>query len=563
MLLPNIKLDDKVLQIEGIIQTSGDQIIQKYSFQKSTSKKLLLEYFIPLLDFQLLWYPSSDGVVFLNNEWDQGMTIRLNQSMPIFCLMNQNNQSLFSISLSELKNELLVTIGVHEESASVKITIETLVPTDDYELLISIIDVPKTWFKVVQEQVNWLYKISEAKLKEIPQRCYEPVLSTWYSFHQNVTDESIVDEAKHYKKLGMNTVILDDGWQTDDGNRRYSYAGEWEVSKNKFPDFYQHIKTIQEMDMSYLLWVSLPYLGSKSSKWEIFKSDLLYYDEFQKAGILDIRSEVVQSYLLETVELLIKNYGIDGLKIDFLETFFSEAVNYYDLSLSILSFFERLEERVDIESDFLIEFRQDYINPLMMQFCNIIRAKDCPNNYLLNRIRTIDLRLSCPHTAIHSDMVMWNRHEQIEDAALHVINTIFSVPQLSMKYDELSKDEVKMIKFWLSFMKKYQAVLLKATFEPFYPQEGYSVVRVSDEELQITAIFNEDKLAYSFKKANQLFINATKNDKLMIKILKGNYQVKTYDCLGNDSNFKKLNLINDQILEFKVPKSGLLIIDME
>lgn len=563
MLFPTIKINDKKSDIKFNHTKYGNQVIQEIDFSEYLDKYLTMEYFVPLLDLQYVWSPSSDGVLFLKNEWDQGMKIRLNQSMPVFCLLNQRNESLFSIAVNELMNELEVTIGVHEESASVKIKIETMIPIEDYHLSLSLIENKAAWFEVVQQQVNWLYQVNEIKPKQSPQSSYEPVLSTWYSFHQSVDDESIVDEAKKYKKLGANTIILDDGWQTDDGNRRYAYAGDWEVSANKFPDFSNHVKKVQELDMNYLLWVSLPYLGNKSAKWHIFENDFLYYDEFQKAGILDIRKKNVQTYLLETIDMLQTKYVLNGLKIDFLETFFSESISSYEISLSLVSFFKALENQLGNESTFLIEFRQDYINPIMMQFCNIIRAKDCPNNYVLNRVRTIDLRLSCPYTAIHSDMVMWNKNEVIEDAALHLINTLFSVPQLSMKYDELSMKEIKMVEFWLSFMTKYQTVLLKSSFEPLYPQDGYSVVRSYDTDLSIVAVFGEDKLLNSSKHPKQIFVNATKVDKLVIRLPKGKYQTRTYDCLGDESIIDSLILLENQVVEFKVPKSGLLTIDME
>lgn len=564
MLQPTLYLNDE-LTTNLIEFVSLKENIQYLSVEGRKGQRLKLVYLVPILDLQFMWYPSSDGVVFLNNEWDKGVTTRLNQSLPLICLMNQNNHSLFSIAVNELINEVELTVGVHEESASAKVTIETIIPKENYEIKLSIFDKKRQWTEVVERQVKWLYQESDSRLPRVPSTSFEPVLSTWYSFHQQVTASEVFEESIAYKNLGAKTLILDDGWQTIDNSRRYAYAGDWEVSLDKFPDFSQHIKKVQELDMSYLVWLSLPYIGEKSQNWELFKEDLLYVDDFQRAGILDIRKEKVQNYLAETVKKFIDAYPINGLKIDFLETFFSEKIDSYEIGEGLLAFLEKLKLILEDRADFLIEYRQDYINPLMMQYCQIVRSKDCPNNYVLNRIRTIDLRLSCPFTAVHSDMIMWNNEERIEDAALHLINTIFSVPQLSMRYDELSKEEIEMIMFWFSFIKEHQDLLLKSTFEPLYPQEGYSVVRVGQENKSLVGIFGEDKIVDSTEEVSKqrLFVNGTKTDKLYITLPKGTYHLAAKTCLGHVSTSKKIILSETQLLAYHVPKSGVLIIDTE
>ena len=217
------------------------------------------------------------------------------------------------------------------------------------------------------------------------------------------------------------------------------------------------------------------------------------------------------------------------------------------------------------QPELLIEFRQDYINPLMMQYCQIVRSKDCPNNYLLNRIRIIDLRLSCPFTAVHSDMIMWNKNEKIEDAALHIINTLFSVPQLSMRYENLSSQEIKMISFWLDFMKEHQDLLLKTVIEPYYPQEGYSFVRVSQLKQTLVVVFSEQKIINSTTENNKqrIFVNGTKEEKLYIMLPLGKYKIMMKNCLGEIVDQKKLTLLDRQLQVLNVPKSGVLIIDTE
>lgn len=565
MLLPHVYINDVLESTKIEEYGKQDYVTQHIVIKKELDQKLRLVYFVPLLDLQFMWHPTSDGVVFLKNEWDEGVTIRLNKSQPVFALINQNNQSLFSLAINELINETELTVGVHEESASVKVTIEMIIPSENYKLALSVITGRRKWSEIVQEQVNWLYRESGAQLPKIPVTSFEPVLSTWYSFHQHVTDKGILQESEYYKALGARTLILDDGWQTNDSSRRYAYAGDWQVSSEKFPNFTQHVKEVQSLEMNYLVWLSLPYVGKNSENWNLFKDDFLYVDEFQHAGVLDIRKEKVRAYLIKTITSFIDKYSIDGLKIDFLETFFLDKTINFEISKGLLLLLEELKKSLIDKPNFLIEFRQDYINPLMMQYCQIVRSKDCPNNYMLNRIRTVDLRLSCPFTAVHSDMIMWNKDEKIEDAALHIINTIFSVPQLSMKYDELSKDEIQMITFWLDFIKEHQELLLHSNFEPSYPQEGYSVVQVGQLGVTLTAIFGEKKVITRIENLckKEIFVNGTKVDELYLSLPKGNYKIVIKNCIGVVTSIENKELLETQLMVIKVPRSGLLIIDTE
>lgn len=37
-------------------------------------------------------------------------------------------------------------------------------------------------------------------------------------------------------RLGMKTLILDDGWQSDGIHQGYSFCGDWQISSRRFPN---------------------------------------------------------------------------------------------------------------------------------------------------------------------------------------------------------------------------------------------------------------------------------------------------------------------------------------
>lgn len=48
-----------------------------------------------------------------------------------------------------------------------------------------------------------------------------------------------------------------------------------------------------------------------------------------------------------------------------------------------------------------------------------------------------NLRIMAQNTAVHSDMFIWRKEERVEDAALQILNILYSVPQLSVRLGEV------------------------------------------------------------------------------------------------------------------------------
>ncbi|MGL5749671.1 MAG: glycoside hydrolase family 36 protein [Paraclostridium sp.] len=255
----------------------------------------------------------------------------------------------------------------------------------------------------------------------------KPMYSLWYSYHQELKDELIEKECIAAKKLGFKTVIVDDGWQTDDTNRGYSFCGDWKIAKLKIKDMKAHVKAVHDIGMKYMLWYSIPYIGKNSNVWNEFKDKLITFSEGQSAGILDIRYKEVREYLKRIYINAVKEWNLDGLKLDFIDEFYmrsetpsaNENMDYkclQDALDCLLS--ETISELKKINPEILIEFRQRYIGPNIRKYGNILRVGDCPNSGISNSVGIVDLRLLSGDTAVHSDMVMWNKIEKSEIASL-------------------------------------------------------------------------------------------------------------------------------------------------
>lgn len=97
---------------------------------------------------------------------------------------------------------------------------------DKYESVLTI-DTRKLPYEEVLADTSRLWYVEEY----VPDEAKEPMYSTWYSYHQNLDRHELIAELKAAKQLGMETVIVDDGWQTRDGQRGYAHCGDWEPER--------------------------------------------------------------------------------------------------------------------------------------------------------------------------------------------------------------------------------------------------------------------------------------------------------------------------------------------
>jgi alpha-galactosidase len=195
--------------------------------------------------------------------------------------------------------------------------------------------------------------------------------------------------------------------------------------------------------------------------------------------------------------------------------------------------FDRLHR---IKPDIMVEFRQEYIGPVMRRFGNMFRAGDCPNDALTNRVRTLDIRLLCGDTACHSDMLMWHPHDRVESAALQVLATLFCVPQVSVLLDRLAPAHLKMLRFWLDFWRANRDVLLDGELRPLHPEALYPVVVASTSCKRLIAVYQEMVApAGSNVPPELLVVNATLGSRVVIDMPEaiGARTVEICDCQGN------------------------------
>lgn len=546
-----------------------------FSYQQESSKlekrKIEIEFSFPAVDIYGQWHPACGFDRGLKADWFAELESMTSISAPVVCFFNAAGENRHTIALSEVKQRVRTQYGIHEEDGTMRcrIVMDLLRDSfaDGYQIDIWHSSRIEPYWETIDQVRKWWEQAPGWKMMGVPVAARESMYSFWYSAHQNVTAQSVEKECSLAADMGFTSVIVDDGWQTDDGNRGYAFCGDWEPSTNKFPDMAEHVGNVHKMGLNYLLWFSIPYLGKKSAAWSRFHDKLLYFNEQQQAGILDLRYPEIRGYLKEIYCKAVRDWGIDGLKLDFIDEFylrpdspaFSEEMDFADIQEALDVFLADItKELKKIKPDILIEFRQKYIGPQIRKYGNFLRVVDCPGSALCNRIGTIDLRLLSGATAIHSDMMMWNEQECPEEAALQLLAGLFAVPQVSVSLERLSGEMKEMLGFWLGFMKEHMKLLQLSPVHPEEPENLYPEVSVENDREKVLIHYSKGRIVDLRKMPEALYyIHGTKKGEVCFSKnseVKLNYRV--LNCMGQQ--VEEGYWLEDNWNELVVPTAGMV-----
>ncbi|WP_157949923.1 glycoside hydrolase family 36 protein [Vallitalea okinawensis] len=536
---------------------------------------VVMSWDYPLIDAHYYWFPLNGTTRKLRADYHKGLLSKATISAPVAIYYNASGENRLTCALSDALNTVALAMGVREENGRIvckaELFTEPTKPARHYEVKLRLDNRNVPYYKALKDVSFWWESFDLLQPSEVPQVAKKPMYSTWYSFHQKMTDEEIEVQCQLAKSMGCEAVIVDDGWQTSDNQRGYAYTGDWEVCVEKFPDMKAHVERVHAMGMKYLLWYSVPYIGVKSNIWNRFKDKVLFLTERNSSATLDPRFPDVREYLINIYEKALQEWDLDGFKLDFVDRFglvdrenmpaYNELMDYISVDEAVDRLLSDVMKRLKaIKPDIMIEFRQKYIGPLMRKYGNIFRVGDCPADFATNRSGICDIRLISGNTVAHADMIMWNEEDHVESAALQINNIIFGVPQISMKLEKLKDEHRKMVAFWLDFYNKYQDVLLDGELMPHHPEQQYPVVEARDNEKHIIGVYADHVVKLNALVDETVIVNGKLTEKVYLDCgvdVKGKLTI--YDCCGRE--------VNQEVISWKaglhqvyVPASGLLTI---
>ncbi len=535
-------------------------------------KPITLKWNLKGLNVKGVWKPTSDFAKRIQADWELiEMESRISIDAPVITLFGHDDNNILTVACADAIHTLSMNTCIREEDnhyyCHLTFFAEHERPIDHYKTQLRIDTRSLHFSECLYGVSQWWENMPELTPISVPSIAKQPIYSTWYQFHQNLEEKSLLLECSKAYDLGYKAIIIDDGWQTLDENRGYDYTGDWQP--DRFPDMANLIKSIHDIGMKAALWYSVPFCGKKSKAYQRFKGKFLT-ENHRWAPVFDPRYPEIRTYLKDIYTNALKNWHLDGLKLDFIDDFH----HYPDTPTGAKNGrdYAAVNEAVDcllsdiivalkaINPDVFIEFRQKYTGPAMRKYGNMFRAFDCPGDAVMNRIRIADIRMLCGNTAVHADMITWHKTETVEVAALQLINVLFGVPQLSVLLQDATEDHLKMIAFYTKYWNENAQVLLQGHFTPSSPLANYPTQRVSTQEHTIVGVY--ENMVTTLTKADKTIHihNGQISNEIIIKNTEnfGNYTCVVYSCMGTIVS-KENRTFSEGLHEITIPPCGILI----
>lgn len=462
-----------------------------------------MRFSVPILDMHGYWVPESrtpsTKIVWVIESKSAGQ-----RAFPFIAFFNSRQINRLSAGLTNLTDDARILAKMNQEKCTYDITIEVALGSGskDFELIID--QRPQVW---TDSLADWR-KALALPLPEFPEGAWEPVFCTWYAVHAAVTQDWVEKNAEVASRLGFRTLIIDDGWCFDVMKRVspetistwYEMIGDWNLSEKKFPDFENHRKRVQAMGMKYLLWVAPFLIGAKS---ELYKqlADIVKPEYHEGCYTFDSSRKEAAKLLLGKMKHVIQDYGLDGLKVDFLDYIFPNMEE--PRGEDTTHFIQELARTIrKVKKDALIEFRQAYATPGMLAYGTQFRAGDVPFDFIDNFHRLAQIRISVGDgVPVHADPAYWHPQESPENISRHMIASLAGVPMLSMDLLAISETEQKIIRHWLGFYQAHRETFNYGKWDVTYHQSGTAYAMVSNERESIIILHDSARIGEALAKA--------------------------------------------------------------
>ena len=570
--------------IEYVFETQGNVEIDFYLDKKEDNisyfkvafdfkesvvpEKISVSYKLPASDMYNMWDPMS-RVRNLGIRWAKTQTpSRLASGMPIKQFISKSGKNKYLIAISDVKSPLCIAAGVSERNGTMDVQIDFFTtitgPFCRYEATIRIDERNILFDDAIQEAREWYGELGY-RASVAPKLAKEPMYSTWYSLWQSMTAQEVLRECRQAVKLGMKTVIIDDGWQKAVPGRIYEFVGDWVPEKHRFGDLEKLTPKLHEMGLNVMLWFSVPFIGYKAKNHKRFEGKYLVDNPAGHYSVLDPRYKEVREFTVKTYVDAVKKYDLDGLKLDFIDRFCSngkveEGMDFVSVEDATEQLLKEITAALnEIKPNMLIEFRQPYFGPVISSYGNMIRVWDCPLDSVMNKNASIDLRLTSSSCAVHADMMYWSKHDTPENVAVQLYGTMFSVPQISNIYTETTPEQREVLKNYLSFWSAHSDTLMNGKFNVKLEGYGYGYAVARGENEKIALAISNPYLDATEGHGESYLVNATSSESVILKAKKNSF-VEAFDCRGKRIGGKKK--VKSELSEIFVPLGGMLKVSM-
>ncbi|GAA1168703.1 alpha-galactosidase [Kitasatospora gansuensis] len=513
---------------------------------------------VPLGDAAGYWHPQGGWRRTLPADWEGRAKVSLVDALATGCLFDHAGATLLTFAAADPVPEAELRFGVSEETDSFVVQLRLPPSADPHRLLF----VPRSPTVAGAMRALRSWYAAGVDPMPVPEGARTPVYSTWYAFNQRVDAESVEQEAALAAQLGFGALILDDGWQLGGHGRGYAGCGDWRPDPAKFPDLAAHVRRVRADGLRYLLWTAPLLVGPHSEAYRRWAPTVPA--TVPGAYVLDPRKPEVRRHVIELCASLVQEFGVDGLKLDFLDEAMVHAGDGGpDVGRAMTVLLTELRAELEpIRPGLLLELRQPYVGPGMAPFGNLLRSFDCPADSTANRVRTLDTAFLAVGGAVHSDMLLWPPEAPAHSAARQLIGALHAVPQVSVRLTRLPEEHLAAVAFWLGQWRRLRDTLLDGEVEPGRPDELYPVVRVSGDRVLLVSVHAEQVVPVALTRHQELvLVNGSATDRLVLEVAAPGVsaELAVHGPTGRIIERSRLTL-PPGLHSLPVPRSGLAIL---
>lgn len=291
--------------------------------------------------------------------------------------------------------------------------------------------------------------------------------------HENIS--AILDAIQG---RGFSYFVIDCGWYKEDGVPWDVSMGDYEVSKELFPDgLEQTTKAIREHGLRPGIWFEIENVGEKARAYQdtdhLLKRDGRVLTTSMRR-FWDMRDPWVQDYLSDKVIKTLNRYGFEYMKIDYNDTIGLGCDGAESLG-------EGLRQNMEASAEFIDKVKEQVpgiilencssgghrLEPLMMGKCSMASFSDA------HECEEIPIIAANLHRAIlPRQSQIWaviRNTDSLKRIAYSVANTFLGRMCLSGDVLELSESQWKVIEDGIAFYGKIEPIIRKGRTYRFGP----------------------------------------------------------------------------------------------
>ena len=467
---------------------------------------------VPGVDLHRMWVPALNESIgksdMISLPWGIDERSFVSWSFPFIAALSRQDINRFAIGFMDHIETAAATHNCYDEDAKIglsRLYEDGPMETTAWEETLYVSRTPVHLFDQVRQFARTYDQVHQPVLCETPDAVWKPVWCSWYGIKNDVTAEYVLDNAPHLQEMGFGSVIVDAGWWVD--GHVDEATGHYKANE-KFPDMPGMAARLNERDLRVLLWCAPLFHLDAIRENPFISKHMLKSVRPGVPGFLCPRCQPVHDYVRRMVEHIIRENGVDGLKIDFIDAGAADLSyactadhehDYPTYGQAMEALLRTIHEAAKgVRSDALLEFRMNYTNLVTRSYATSHRAQDSPLDF--DHIRRMCTRLRSymidpeagreGNVAVHADPAWWQPRDGAEIVACFMSSLVTSaVPMLSTDMRDLGAETRAIIKAWLGFYNERTDLIMFGRHRVLGTDPHHSIFSVHREGEAVIGIY--------------------------------------------------------------------------